>query len=87
MRAGPPPTGPAAEEGADPVVRVAFHPGGRLLAVTGGRSATLLDVVGLRPVRAFDWGIGRTFGIAFSPDGMLAAVSGEGGRVVVWDLD
>lgn len=71
----------------DTVVRIAFHPGGRRLAFSGGTSVTILNVNGLRPVRTFDWGIGRTSGLAFSPDGMLAAVSGEKGRVVVWDVD
>jgi hypothetical protein len=38
-------------------------------------------------VKTFDFGVGRTFGVAFSPDGTLAAVGGEGIRVAVWDVD
>jgi WD40 repeat protein len=78
---------PARRKKWDEVLRIAFHPDGRLVAVSGGTTVTLLEVAGLRPVKVFDWGVSRTFGVAFSPDGLLAAVGGEGVRVAVWDLD
>jgi WD40 repeat protein len=81
------PPRPARKKVEDTVCRMAFHPEGRLLAVTGGTRVTFLDVERLRPVRVFDWEIGRTFGIAFNLEGSLAAVGGERGRVVVWDID
>ena len=52
----------------DAVMRIAFHPGGRMLAASGGRFVTLLDADTLRTMQTFDWGIGRTTGVAFSPN-------------------
>jgi hypothetical protein len=51
------------------------------------KALALLEVDGLRPVAAFDWKVGWTFGLAFSPDGTLGAVSGGDGRVALWDID
>jgi WD40 repeat protein len=69
------------------VLSLAFHPAGRVLGFCQGNEVRLVGAADLRPVGAFDWKVGRTFGLTFSPDGMLAAVSGENGRVVVWDVD
>jgi hypothetical protein len=33
------------------------------------------------------WWIGRTFGVAFSRDGTLAAALAVDGQMVVWDVD
>jgi WD40 repeat protein len=71
----------------DRITRVVFHPSGRFLGVSGGPLVRFLTVDGLRPLRTFDWGLTNTYGMALSADGMLAGVSGEGGRVVVWDVD
>jgi WD40 repeat protein len=87
LRAEHTPARPKRGKKTDMVRRIAFHPGGRLLGISGGSEVTLLDVDRLRPVAAFDWKIGGTFGLAFSPDGTLGAVSGGDGRVVVWDID
>ena len=66
----------------------AFHPSGRWFGVVGdlGR-VDCVDTETGQLLRSFDWQIGPTRGIAFSPDGTLAAVSGDNGTVVVWDVD
>jgi WD40 repeat protein len=87
LRAEHTPARPKRGKKTDLVVRIAFHPGGRLLGISGSSEVTLLDVDGLRQVASFDWKIGPTCGLAFSPDGTLGAVSSADGRIVVWDID
>lgn len=67
---------------------LAFHPSGRWLAATSNdQTVKLYDPVTLDVARTYTWGIGKLKGVAFSADGALAAAAGEGGRVVVWDVD
>jgi WD40 repeat protein len=67
---------------------LAFHPSGRFLAATSNDSTVkLYDTVTWKMVQAFNWDVGRLRSIAFSPDGMLAAVGGDQGKIVVWDVD
>ena len=68
---------------------LAFSPDGRTLAYTSGTTVRFLDAGTFAEVRAFDWGTGKTRAVAFSPDGLRAAVSAEGGRgyVTVFDLE
>jgi WD40 repeat protein len=68
---------------------LAWAPDGRTLAYTSGSTVRLLDAGALSEVRAFDWGTGKARAVAFSPDGLRAAVSAEGGRgwVTVFDLE
>jgi WD40 repeat protein len=76
--------------GADEYRRgLAFHPSGRLLAYTTGPTVRLVNVDALTEVRAYDWGTGKARTVAFSLDGLRAAVSAEGGRgwVTVFDLE
>jgi hypothetical protein len=76
--------------GADEFRRgLAFHPSGRLLAYTTGHTVRLIDADTLDAVRAYDWGTGKARTVAFSFDGLRAAVSAEGGRgwVTVFDLE
>jgi WD40 repeat protein len=78
---------PAAE---DEIRRgLAFHPSGHLLAYTTGTTVRLLDADTFEEARAFDWGTGKARAVAFSPDGLRAAVSAEGGKgyVTVFDLE
>jgi WD40 repeat protein len=60
-----------------------------MLSYTTGRTVRLLDADTLAEVRALDWGTGKARAVAFSPDGLRAAVSGDAGRgwVTVFDLD
>jgi WD40 repeat protein len=37
--------------------------------------------------RAFDWGIGKIRVADISPDGLTCAAGGDGGQIVVWDVD
>ncbi len=67
---------------------VAFHPGGRYLAATSNDTTVkLYDTTTWEVTRSFTWDIGRLRSVAFSPDGMLAAVGSDSGQIVVWDLE
>jgi WD40 repeat protein len=68
--------------------KVAFHPGGRLVAVAAADGAVrIFDAQTGAEGAAFDFGTGPATAVAFAPDGMRAAAGGEAGRVVVWDVD
>ena len=63
-------------------------PDGRhLLQVSADRTVRVLDVATGRLVKDYAWEVGKLNAVAVSPDGLLAACGGTGGRVVVWDLD
>jgi WD40 repeat protein len=70
---------------------LAFSPDGGQLLVGGWDGVVALhDLSGgvLREGRGWHWGMERVFGVAVSPDGMLAAAVGDGPNpVVLWDLD
>jgi WD40 repeat protein len=67
---------------------VAFHPSGRFLAATSNDGTVrLYDAATWKLAQAYDWGIGKLTCVAFGPDGALGAVGGEGGEVVVWDVE
>lgn len=69
----------------------AFHPSsGRLGVAIAGTSDGVVRFYA--PGRwqedaAFTWPVGRVQSLAFSPDGMLAAVGGNQPEVVLWDMD
>jgi WD40 repeat protein len=67
---------------------LAFHPSGRFLAATSNDATVkLYDTATWTLAQAFNWDIGRLRSVAFSPDGMLAAASGDKGKIVLWDMD
>jgi WD40 repeat protein len=67
---------------------VAIHPSGRYLAATSNDTTVkLYDTATWQLDRTFTWDVGRLRSVAFSPDGTLAAVGSDTGRVVVWDVD
>jgi WD40 repeat protein len=77
-----------ANDGRKQFTGVAFHPCGEFLAATSyDNTVKLYDTHDWRRAAAFDWDVGRLRGVAFSPDGMLAAAGGDRGQVVVWDVD
>lgn len=67
---------------------VAFHPSGRWLAATSNDATVkLYDTETWRVATTYTWNVGRLRSVAFSPDGQLAAVGSDTGKVVVWDVD
>jgi WD40 repeat protein len=70
-----------------PVNGIAFTPDGRTLLTAGeDRLVRVWDAATGSAVTAFDWGAGRLYSLAVSPDGLTAAAGGEG-CVAVWDTD
>lgn len=86
----------------DHVNSVAFSPDGtklltgskdgtaRLWEVTAGAPIDLwgeVHSVSVREIAVFDWQVGRVHAVAYAPDGLRAALAGEDGAVVVWDVE
>lgn len=60
---------------------------GKVLMTAGADGFVRLWDENGRELRAFEWGIGKVYCCAFSPDGLTCAAGGEKGQVVVWDVD
>jgi WD40 repeat protein len=58
-----------------------------LLTASGDGIVRFWDAATGAELRSFDWGIGKLYCAAFSPDGLTCAACGEKGQVVVWDVD
>lgn len=71
------------------VTSVAFHPGGRELAVAGYRAVKRLEWPGLRPLTPFEGMTDLVRAVAYSPDGTALAAGGGtpgvAGEVVLLD--
>jgi WD40 repeat protein len=75
----------------------AFTPDGRRLVTASKEGvARVWEVPSARPEgvtstwtceRSFAWDVGPLRAVAIAPDGTRAAVAGDSGRVVVWDLE
>jgi WD40 repeat protein len=83
------PGGPATlGDGRLHVTGVAWHPSGKYLAAAGNdETVTLYDADSWQIAKTYTWAVGRLKSVCFSPDGTLAAVGSDTGRVVVWDVD
>ncbi|HEY8506305.1 MAG TPA: WD40 repeat domain-containing protein [Gemmataceae bacterium] len=70
------------------VSRVAFHPGGKVLASgSWDQTVRFWDVGTGRELAVFSWPAGRVYALAFAPDGLRAAAGGDQGTICVWDVD
>ena len=66
----------------------AFSPCGRhLVAVSKDKTARFWDAVTFAEAKTFDWEIGKLLDLAFAPDGSMAAVAGDAGKIALFDLD
>ncbi|MFL5342396.1 MAG: WD40 repeat domain-containing protein [Gemmataceae bacterium] len=72
------------------VTALAFSPDGRTLA-SGSRDKVVrfwsIDEGAAVPRRSYEWPAGAVYALAFSSDGLLAAVAGDAGSLIVWDVD
>lgn len=70
------------------VTGVGFTPDGRLLASAAlDGQVKLWEASSGREHRAYDWGIGPLSALVLAADGLRGACGGEGGGLVVWDLE
>lgn len=66
----------------------AFHPSGRYLLVSSAdQSVKVYDAATWQAARVYEWGAGKLFSVAVSPDGTLVAAGGDKGQIVVWDWE
>lgn len=70
------------------VTDVAFHPNGQsLIAVDRAGEVHHIDSESGKVMQTLNWEMGLLLCVAISADGTTAAAGGQGGNLVVWDLD
>jgi WD40 repeat protein len=71
-----------------PVWAVAYLPDGRAVqTISSDGTVRIWDPSSGAEVKRYDFGIGKLYCGAFSPDGLTCAAGGEKGQIVVWDVD
>jgi WD40 repeat protein len=79
---------PAGSGRAAPVWAVNWTADGNSLLTAGNDGCVRLWDAGTGAERkVYDWGIGKLYCAAFSPDGLTCAACSAKGQVVVWDVD
>lgn len=67
---------------------VAFTPDGRRLLTTSyDKLVRTWDITSGELLTSYDFGIGGTSAVAVAPDGLTAAVAGQRGQIMLFDLD
>lgn len=66
---------------------VVVHPGGKIVAVAGGRRVALFDTVSMRPMRQMTGSNWEKTAMAFSHDGKSLAIGDISGEIVLWDVE
>ncbi len=67
---------------------IAFTADSRFLAgVSNEKTVKVYDTASWKLCHELAWEIGQLKSVAFSPDGMLGAASGDKKKIVVWDID
>ncbi len=66
---------------------LAFAPDRPILAYGSGNAVVFWDAEAGAEVKRFNWDVGKVSSVAFAPDGLRCALSGDSGKVVVWDVD
>ncbi|MBN9122276.1 MAG: hypothetical protein J0I06_24570 [Planctomycetes bacterium] len=70
-----------------PVWAAAFLPDGRVQTASSDGTVRVWDAATGKELGRYDFGIGKLYCAAFSPDGLTCAAGGEQGQVVVWDVE
>jgi WD40 repeat protein len=70
-----------------PVWAVAYLPDGTVQTASSDGTVRVWDPVTGAERKRYDFGIGKLYCAAFSPDGLTCAAGGENGQVVVWDIE
>lgn len=62
---------------------LAFHPDGRLVTASADGTMRVWNADGSGPASVADWGVGQPGAMAFTADGSVCILGGEGGRLAL----